>query len=430
MIKKLILASLVIIIFIIIAIGINFLATQTHFLNLNPSQDSINQNNTNPTPTNIDISRVTNLIAKNLIVPEQFKSAALNTTRILNLPENFEISVYSGGFKTPRAIELDNDSNLYFTDRDAGKVYLIKDDNNDNVGETVIEIDNGLRSPHGIELYKNDLYVAEETQIVVYRSISSQGKYSKKDVLGNNLPDGVRFPAGGHTTRTIKVGPDEKLYVSIGSSCNICEESDKRRAAIVRYNLDGSGEEIFAEGLRNTVDFDFFLNHTTNKYEIYGVDNGRDRIGDDIPPEEINIIEEGKHYGWPFCYGNQLANPEYSDRIDYCKNNTQIPYLNLQAHSAPLSITRIESNLNLYNGLLNDTFLIGFHGSWNRTTPTGYKVVAVNKNIEPNTFNFITGWMDSKGEIWGRPVDIQINSKGEMFITDDKAGCIYKVVFK
>lgn len=243
------------------------------------------------------------------------------------------------------------------------------------------------------------------------------------------------LPEGGHSTRPTLIGPDGKMYVSVGSSCNVCEEDDNRRAAVVRYNLDGSGEEVFAEGLRNSVGLAFHLNPETMQFELWSVDNGRDLIGDELPPEEVNILTKGKHYGWPYCYGQQIANPEYPDHTDYCKQTTISPIYEMQAHSAPLGIT-FPTNLageqiGELTRILRDKAIITFHGSWNRTTPTGYKVVTVD-TTQPGTReqDLITGWLLPDGTTWGRPVDVKFSPAGDMYVTDDAAGVIYRITAK
>jgi glucose/arabinose dehydrogenase len=222
----------------------------------------------------------------------------------------------------------------------------------------------------------------------------------------------------------VVVGPDEKLYVSIGSSCNVCIENDQRRATIMRYNLDGSGGEIYSSGLRNTVGFEF------NDGKLWGLDMGRDQIGDDIPPDEVNIIKQGANYGWPYCYGDRTNNPEFSDKQEYCKANTVAPVLGLQAHSAPLGIAfENQAAKQSWPKVYQNGFFAALHGSWNRTVPTGYKVVWVDTKSNPmKAYNFITGWLDGSGA-WGRPVGIGFDSKGNMYISDDKQNLVYKVTY-
>lgn len=299
------------------------------------------------------------------------------------------------------------DHYLLVTEKDRGNVlaYPLTGERS----EAILTI-RGLRTPSGIAFHNGEVWVAEETRITKY-------PYRGGGRVGNQTTVISGFPTGGHHTRTIGFGPDGKLYVAIGSSCNVCEESDRRRAAILRYNPDGTGEEIFAEGLRNTVGFVWH-----NSQEIWGVDNGRDLIGDDLPPEEINMIKQGKHYGWPYCYGRGVPNPEYKNRLEFCQS-TEFPVVEMQAHSAPLGLRFFESGgwPERYHGNL----FIAFHGSWNRTVPTGYKIVRVDTTRRVH--DFITGWLDqATGKAWGRPVDVLFVGD-DLFISDDYAGRIYRV---
>lgn len=371
----------------------------------NNTQNTHGINQSNQTAQSKTSSRY-KLVKQELSIPDQFKNGTFAQSRTLFIPENAKISLYSAGLTSPRFMAFDDDGNLYVTEINSGQVVLIKDSENDFVGDQQIVVDKGLRKPHGIDYFEDDLYVGEEHQIIVYRSIKSNGTYATKEILIPNLPTD-----GGHSSRTVIVGPDRKLYVSIGSSCNVCVESDERRAAIVQYNLDGSGEKIFAKGLRNSVGITF-LND-----KLWSVDNGRDRIGDDLPPEEVNIITEGKHYGWPYCYGDRFPNPEYQNQLEFCQVETTSPTYEMQAHSAPLGFDFSPEKI----------MTIAFHGSWNRTEPTGYKVVTIDTNAEnPQVEDYITGWLDGN-TVWGRPVDVQYRTAHEIFITDDYAGAIYRL---
>lgn len=405
--------------FVVLGYAFFYVKENTSFLNFNVKQRDIEKNN-DSTQTS-DTTNLTTLTPSTLIVPDKFKNGVFATERTINLPENFKISLFAGGFTSLRFMDFDNNGNIYVTDIRAGKVFLIKDTNNDGISDESITIDDELRSPHGIDYFEGDLFVGEENRIIVYRDIQTDGTFESRDLIIDNLP------VGGHPTRTIVVGPDRKLYVSIGSSCNLCEEDDKRRAAVVKYNLDGTGEEIYAEGLRNSVGLVFKLNDNL-KYDLWSVDNGRDRIGDDIPPEEVNVItEKGKHYGWPYCYGDQIANPEYPERTDYCKTETELPTFNMQAHSAPLGLTFMPENS--WPSSLSKDLFISFHGSWNRSVPTGYKIVRIDATDEDSeAVNFATGWLDDSGNVWGRPVDVKFFGD-KMFISDDQNGSVYLVEY-
>ena len=343
--------------------------------------------------------------------------------KTLYAPEGFKISIYATNIKGARFFAFAPDGTMYVGSNTGDSIYAIP--NNNGKAGTAVVIENKLNTPHSVYYYNGDLYLAEESQLSVYRAIKSDGSYNKKEILVDNLPDGNKLTGGGHTTRTVVIGPDNKIYVSIGSSCNVCIENDSRRATIMRYNLDGTDGIIFASGLRNTVGFAF------NDGKLWGLDMGRDQIGDDIPPEEVNIIEQGKNYGWPYCYGDKINNPEYKDRAEYCKTQTTSPVLGLQAHYAPLGIAfENDAAKQSWPSLFKDGFFGAMHGSWNRTVPTGYKVVWVDTNSTPmKEYNFITGWLDGSGA-WGRPVGIGFDPSGDMYISDDKQNLIYKIQYQ
>lgn len=404
--KTIIILILFLLFFISLVFALYFIKKNTNFLTFNIPEQEINDNNQNEV---IDGEKFLDL-----------KEHEING-QTLNLPEGFEISIYANSLNSPRDFTFNDSNSLIVSDIQSKKIFLLPDNNNDGKADQTIEIDKNFKNPHGIDFYEGDLYLADENQVFVYRDLTNEGKFSKKEILIKNLP------TGGHVTRTIKIGPDKKIYLTVGSSCNLCEESDKRRAALVRYNLDGTGQEIFAEGLRNTVDFIF--KNSGESFEIWGVDNGRDLIGDNLPPEEVNIIAQGKHYGWPYCYGDRIANPEYPEKDDFCKNQTTLPKYNMQAHSAPLGLTFIPENGN-FPEELKDNLIVAFHGSWNRTVPTGYKVVRIDTNAsEPKVIDFITGWLQSDGESWGRPVGVEFDKNGDLFLSDDKSGLIYKITY-
>lgn len=343
--------------------------------------------------------------------------------KTINVPKGFTLNVFAKNVGSARFMSASPDDTLFIGTKDNDKIYAVKDTNNDNVADSVNVIESGLNSPHSVFYYKKDLYLGEENRVSAYRSIKSDGTYTKKEILIDNLPAGNKLTGGGHKTRTVAIGPDEKMYVSIGSSCNVCEENDERRATIMRFNIDGSNGEIFATGLRNTVGFDF------KNGQLYGADMGRDQIGDDIPPEEINIIQKNKDYGWPYCYGDNIANPEFPEKTDFCKTKTEKPFANIQAHSAPLGVSFLsQAAQSTWPKQYQDGMLVALHGSWNRTIPTGYKVVYIDMSTdEPKQYNFLSGWLENNAEAWGRPVGMVFDSKGNLYLSDDKQGLIYKL---
>jgi len=399
-----------------IGYGVYFIYNNTSLFSGNISNQDLADNNQNQYGnSNLEIGLETidllNLSEQSITVNGQ--------EHTLNLPKGFNISVFADGLAEPRFFTFTGKDNMVVADKGAGKIYLLKDENDNGQVDQKIEVDSGLRVIHSVHYYQGDLYAAEENQVSVYRDFQEDGSYSDKEILISDLPSGR-----GHSTRTVIIGPDDKIYLSIGSSCNVCEEEDLRRAAIVRYDLDGSNMEIFASGLRNSVGLGFFQD------QLWAVNNGRDKIGDDRPTEEVNIIEQDKHYGWPYCWGAGQTNPEFSGYENFCQNESVWPVYEMQAHSAPLGLAFL-SEAKLFPADLLDNLFITFHGSWNRTVSTGYKVVRINPNdFQRKNVNFITGWLQGDGSAWGRPVGVGFDQKGMMYVSDDRAGVIYRVTYQ
>lgn len=421
---KVSIAVLVVLVLIFLFLAVLFITKNTSFLNFNISRQEVDANNQN-SQVESDTSNV--LFAQQIVVPDSNKVGVFAAPQTLNLPQAFTISVWAAGLNAPRQIDFTNENNIVVAERGADSIKFIKQSQDGTLGLETITIDSSLDNVHSVDYYSGDLYVGEESRIVVYRDLTEDGTYTNKEVLIDNLPQ------GGHWSRTVKVGPDNKLYITVGSSCNLCEEADGRRAAMLTANLDGSNLQPYATGLRNTVDFVF--KSTPVDFKIWGVDNGRDLIGDDLPPDEVNIISQGLNYGWPYCYGQGINNPEYPERSGYCKTETEIPAFNLQAHSAALGLTFLVNDdltqkVKFPQQIFKDDLFIAFHGSWNRTIPTGYKVVRVNTSKPAGKeINFITGWLNDQGQVWGRPVDVKFDKNGDLYITDDYAGAIYKVQY-
>jgi len=346
-----------------------------------------------------------------------------NIVENINLPDGFKIEIYAenlGGssFSTPgpgagpRFMKFVPDSDVLFvTLMRQGKVVGITD-----TGETITFMEN-LNKPHGIDTYEDWFYIAEENRVIRVKDSDEDLRADREvEVLINDLP------SGGHFTRTIKIF-NESLYLSIGSSCNVCFESDERRAAILKCNLDGSDCKVFAKGLRNSVGFIFHPD--TN--EIYATDNERDWLGEDLPPDEINLVEEGKDYGWPICYGKRNHDSDFDDVV-YIRNpceDTEAPLVELQAHSAPLGLVIYDDTM-FPKEYFGDLF-VAYHGSWNRNEPTGYKIVRIDL-VTFEVEDFATGWLQGNN-VLGRPVDIVIGEDGSMYVSDDNAGVIYRIFY-
>ena len=333
---------------------------------------------------------------------------------IAQVPQGFEVSVFAEGLSGVRMLEVGPDDRLYAARSSAGQIvrFDLNEDGTANGDPAVVA--SGLRQPYGLAFHEGNLYVGETHQVI--RLAGPEFTTETVTVPG--------LPIGGHWTREIVFGPDGLLYLSVGSSCNLCEEGDIRRAAVVRYGADGSGQEIVGVGLRNAAGLAFH----PETGALWASQNERDRLGDDVPAEELNILAPGgavEHYGWPYCYEDGVPNPEYAD-AQRCEG-TISPALEMQAHSAPLGMAFYtgEQFPAEYRG---DLFL-AFHGSWDRSEPTGYKVVRVRvESGQPVSYeDFVTGWLTGAGSVRGRPVAVAVGPDGSLYVSDDGAGRIWRV---
>lgn len=356
-------------------------------------------------PSTDPTSTASSLVPVSVQVPARYQETYPGGDRKLQVPPGFKIQVFAAGLQKPRHMALGPDGAIYVAEMNANQVTRLSDTDGDGVAESSEVYASNLEGVHGVEWYKGSLYVGATDGIYRFDGSGTRGKKLVE------LPSG-----GGHFTRTIHFGPDGRMYVTIGSTCNVCIEEDPHRAAMWVYNADGSDGRLFASGLRNTVDFAF----QPQTGAIFGVDNGRDMLGDDLPPEELNMIRDGGDYGWPFCHGGDIVDPELGE-ADSC-SDTVAPALKMQAHSAPLGVQFYTGNQfpEAYQGRL----FITFHGSWNHTEGTGYKVVSVPfQNGEPAgpPEDFLTGWLTDSG-VWGRPVGVLQTVDGALLFSDDKGG--------
>jgi glucose/arabinose dehydrogenase len=336
----------------------------------------------------------------------------------IDLPPGFGISVFAQGLRGPRMMARGPDGQLYVAERGAGRIVRLPDRDGDGVADGVEVVADDLNAPSSIAFYEDgSLYVGETTRILRL-SASEGGVFETREVVVE------RLPSGGHNTRTVLFSPDwSTLFVSVGSSCNVCVEEDGRRAAIVRYDPDGGGEEIFARGLRNAVGIAF----RPGTDELWATNNGRDWLGDDLPPETVYRVREGDDAGWPYCHSGRIVDPDLGSP-DAC-DGILAPAVEMQAHSAPLGLAFYAGQQfpREYHG---DLF-VAFHGSWNRTVPTGYKVVRIPmRDGDPGPVqDFAAGWLRADGTNWGRPVDVLTASDGSLFVSDDSGGAIYRIFY-
>ncbi|MBI2148531.1 PQQ-dependent sugar dehydrogenase [Candidatus Woesearchaeota archaeon] len=341
----------------------------------------------------------------------------------IELPKGFYIEVFAdniGGSKLstpgpnpgPRMMGFKNDT-VYVAVPSQGEILALEDKNQDSKIDAKNILINGLNRPHSIDFYEDWVYIAEENRVI---RVKNENNLARLDTL----QELVKLPNGGHWTRTIKIF-NNSLFISTGSSCNVCIEEDKKRSAIQKCDLDGKNCVIFASGIRNAVGF---IQHES---KIYATENSRDGLGEDLPPDEINVIEAGKDYGWPYCYGKKIHDTEFdkNQNFKYPCHSTEPSFIDLQAHSAPLGLAVYTGNKfpKEYQGDL----LVAYHGSWDRDKPTGYKIVSIDLQTK-EVKDFATGWLDYL-TVKGRPVDI-INFRDSLLVSDDNAGIIYRIYYE
>ena len=339
--------------------------------------------------------------------------------RQLKLPQGFKATVFAENLGNPRMLQTRDEGTVYVTRPDEKDVLLLRDTNSDGRADEKKTIVSGLNVVHGITIHNDKLYLCGEKELY---ECNLDGSNLRK--LITDLPDG-----GQHPNRTIGFGPDGMLYISIGSNCNNCRESNPELATILQVAQNGSSRKIFAKGLRNTIGFGW---HPETKV-MWGMDHGSDGLGDDLPPEELNQLQRGD-YGWPYCYNKQEVDPTAPEPIGttkqlYCQL-TKPSILEYQAHSAPIAMV-FYTGKQFPERYKNNAF-IAFHGSWNRSVPTGYKVALLKfENGKPTGFeDFLTGFLINNGENnFGRPAGLAVANDGSLLVSDDSNGIIYRVSY-
>ena len=347
----------------------------------------------------------------------------------LAYPEEFELSIFADDLTGPRVITFDPAGTMLVSLPSTGRVVALPDMDHNGRADRVVEVVANLKRPHGLAFSREPqprLLIAEEDRVVAYA-------YNPETFLIGQPENIATLPGdGGHSTRTILFLPppaENRLLISVGSSCNVCEERDWRRAKILVLDLNNRKLETFAYGLRNAV----FMAVHPETGDIWASEMGRDYLGNNLPPDEVNIVEMGNDYGWPGCYGKNIADTEYlgaDAAVGACSGKTPSK-IDIQAHSAPLGLDFFPSQG--WPPKYRKNLLVAYHGSWNRTVPTGYKVVLFNFDDQGNLLgrqDFVSGWLREKKISIGRPVGIRIRDNGMIFISDDKAGVIYLLTLK
>lgn len=337
----------------------------------------------------------------------------------LVVPAGFEANVFAEGLAGPRFLAFGPDGRLYVAEGNRNRIVALADRNGDGAADVTEEFASGVATPHSVVWHQGALYVGIPTGVLELKDGNADGTADERRVLIDN------YPTDGHSTRTVLFLGDGRMVVSVGSSCNVCVEEDKRRAGIVVYDgPKAGGERMFATGLRNAVGLT--LHPATG--EVWATNNGRDWLGDDLPPETVNIVKEGSDFGWPRCHAGDLADPEFGGDSG-CRGVTA-PAIKMQAHSAPLGLAFYTGTAfpEPYHG---DLF-VAFHGSWNRSVPTGYKVVRVHfaaKGSPGSPEDFATGFLEPDRTMHGRPVGLAVGPDGALYVSDDKGGFVYRISY-
>ncbi|MGF7217398.1 glucose/arabinose dehydrogenase [Spirosoma lacussanchae] len=347
----------------------------------------------------------------------------------LKVPAGFSIAKFADSLGKPRMLAVTSSGNVYVSDRTAGTITLLKDTNADGRADQK-QVVATLKSIHGLTILDNRLYAVAIKEVYSI-PINGDGTLGQAQVLINNLPD-----AGQHPNRTIGFGPDGFMYLTVGSTCNACAEPNAEHATILRANPDGTNRRIYASGLRNTIGFGW---HPQTK-ALFGFDHGIDWLGDEQQKEELNQIVEGAFYGWPYIYGDGNYNPHPRPMGDttYAQilAKTTLPTLSYDAHAAPLGMVFYTSGAGAASAFPADyqyDAFVTMRGSWNRTQPSGYKVVRAHfENGKPTRIDdFVTGFLvDNNRSQFGRPVGIATLPDGSLLFTDDNNGVVYRVSYR
>lgn len=338
----------------------------------------------------------------------------------IKLPPGFRINIFTSAVPDARSMALGSKGTLFVGTR-GDKVYALVDRNHDGKAEAVYTIAAGLDEPNGVAFKNGALYVAEISRIIRFDNIEVRLRNPPKPVV---LYD--RYPRKSHHGwKFIRFGPDGMLYVPVGAPCNVCEVEDPF-GTITRLNPGGRGFEIYARGVRNTVGFDW--DPVTG--ELWFTDNGRDWLGDNRPPDELNHAPRpGLHFGFPYLHGKDIPDPEFGKNKNFAGFTP--PALELGAHVASLGMRFYTAKM--FPKQYRNQIFIAEHGSWNRSTPTGYRVMFVRLNQERQPTGkeiFAQGWLDRHGTSWGRPVDLQVMPDGALLVSDDKGGRIYRITYR
>ncbi|AOS95769.1 Membrane bound L-sorbosone dehydrogenase [Microbulbifer aggregans] len=345
--------------------------------------------------------------------------------RQLTAADGFSVTLFADDVPNARWLAVTRNGDVLVSQPKRGQISLLQADaDQDGRADGQRVLIDGLRRPHGLFLHEDWLYIAESDAVgrvpFDHSDRRLAGRYQR---IVEDLDD-----SGNHWTKTIALGPDGWVYLSSGSSCNVCEEENPQRATIMRFRLEGGEPQIFATGLRNSVGFDW----SPVSGELYATDNGRDWLGDNFPPDELNRVQEGGFYGWPYANGDRVPDPDFgvgaTAEIQQKIASSIPPAHGFRAHNAPLGIHFLESPTQPAG--YRDSALVALHGSWNRNEKDGYKVVSLHWDASGTIRerDFLWGFLgDDRETVYGRPVAFAEDGKGNIYISDDYAGAVYRV---
>ncbi|WP_162053786.1 PQQ-dependent sugar dehydrogenase [Pontibacter pamirensis] len=337
----------------------------------------------------------------------------------ITLPEGFRIDYYAKGVDNARSMALSESGIIFVGTREQDRVYAVVDEDKDGKADEVVVVASGLTMPNGVAIRNGALYVAEVNRVIRFDSIEQTFRNNPTYEVVND-----QFPSDAHHGwKFVAFGPDDKLYVPVGAPCNICKSENPIYATITRMDPDGSNLEIYAEGVRNSVGFDW--HPETN--DLYFTDNGRDLMGDNVPADELNrVTEKGQHFGYPYCHAGDVLDPEFGKNRN-CSEFVA-PVQKLHPHGGSLGMKFYTGNM--FPEEYRNQIFIAEHGSWNRSEKIGYSLATVTTDANGQTTHkpFAEGWLQGQ-EDWGRPVDVVSMSDGSMLVSDDKNDAIYRITY-
>ena len=343
----------------------------------------------------------------------------------LSLPPGFDISVYARDLPSARSLTVSDSGVVYvgtmsMRSPNSGKVYAVVDTDGDHVADRTVVLAEDLFMPNGVAWSQGDLFVAEVNRVLRFDDIDEHLDAPPDPVVvRNDLPSDRH-----HGWKFIRFGPDGRLYVPVGAPCNVCEREDPY-ASILRMNRDGSDLEVYVRGVRNTVGFDWH----PDSGELWFTDNGRDLLGNDLPPDELNrVTAAGQHFGFPYCHAGTIVDPQFGEGRS-CDEFVP-PALALGPHVAAVGAR-------FYRGAMfpeeyRSKIFFAEHGSWNRDDKIGYRVMTVDVSADGTASAyepFVEGWLQD-GKDWGRPADLEVLADGSLLISDDKTGVLYRVAYR